>query len=163
MRTLRLGPSDVPLARATFALVQEVFGVGGEPLSGAHLQRLLRREEFWALAAVVDGVPVGGLTAHVLPMTRAEVDELFVYDLAVRADWQRRGVGRALVRHLLRAASAAGAVAPIGEVFVLADDEDVHALDFYRAVGGVAQPVTMFSFAPEPAGGGPAGAGASSG
>jgi aminoglycoside 3-N-acetyltransferase I len=29
---------------------------------------------------------------------------------------------------------------------VLADDEDQHALDFYRALGGAASPVTMFDF-----------------
>jgi len=33
-------------------------------------------------------------------------------------------------------------------VFVPADDEDQHALDFYRAVGGQAQSVTFFNFSP---------------
>ena len=34
----------------------------------------------------------------------------------------------------------------IARVFVAADDADAHALEFYRAVGGVASPVTMFVF-----------------
>ena len=34
----------------------------------------------------------------------------------------------------------------IERVFVAADDADAHALEFYRAVGGVASPVTMFVF-----------------
>jgi hypothetical protein len=33
-------------------------------------------------------------------------------------------------------------------VFVAVADEDVHAMDFYRAVGGAESPVTMFSFDP---------------
>lgn len=33
-------------------------------------------------------------------------------------------------------------------VFVPADNVDIHALDFYRALGGVAAPVTIFEFGP---------------
>jgi aminoglycoside 3-N-acetyltransferase I len=40
------------------------------------------------------------------------------------------------------AASAAG----VSVVFVAADNEDEHALDFYRALGGVDSPVTVFTF-----------------
>jgi aminoglycoside 3-N-acetyltransferase I len=31
-------------------------------------------------------------------------------------------------------------------LFVAADDEDTHALDFYRALGGAGAAVTMFTF-----------------
>jgi aminoglycoside 3-N-acetyltransferase I len=51
-----------------------------------------------------------------------------------------------LLTSLLEAASAAG----IGEAFVPADDEDAHALDFYRALGGVGAQVTIFTFSDEP-------------
>lgn len=34
-----------------------------------------------------------------------------------------------------------------GDVFVPADDEDTHALDFYQAIGGLGTPVTIFTFA----------------
>ena len=59
---------------------------------------------------------IGGLTAHTLPMTRDESAEIFIYDLAVRADRQRRGVGRLLINTLRADATAAG----IGVVFVAA-------------------------------------------
>jgi aminoglycoside 3-N-acetyltransferase I len=36
--------------------------------------------------------------------------------------------------------------AGIETLFVPADDEDEHALDFYRALGGVPAPVTIFTF-----------------
>jgi aminoglycoside 3-N-acetyltransferase I len=88
---------------------------------------------------------VGGLTAHTLPMTRSESREIFIYDIAVRADHQRRGVGRLLMSHLIRTASDAG----IHDLFVPAEDEDVHALEFYRALGGAASPVTFFTFGRE--------------
>ena len=75
-------------------------------------------------------------------MTRTESAEVFIYDVAVRADYQRQGIGRQLVTVLCAAATAAG----FGDVFVPADATDGSALDFYRALGGVPAPMTMFTF-----------------
>jgi len=47
-----------------------------------------------------------------------------------------------LVTHLLEAAAAEG----IGTAFVPADNEDTHALDFYRAIGGSESAVRFFVF-----------------
>lgn len=94
------------------------------------------------IAAFLDETLAGGITAHTLPMTRSESSEIFIYDLAVREEHQRRGVGRALVTRLRADAAAAG----IDDTFVPADDQDSHALDFYRALGGEASPVTIFTF-----------------
>ncbi|MEO8482303.1 MAG: hypothetical protein ABI634_08850, partial [Acidobacteriota bacterium] len=41
---------------------------------------------------------------------------------------------------------AEAANAGIADVFVLVDNEDEHALDFYRAMGGASSPVTAFTF-----------------
>ncbi len=120
----------------------EVFEEAGQPLSDGYLDRLLAREEFWALAALDGEQIVGGVTAHVLPMTSTETSELFIYDVAVRRDRQRSGVGRRLIADLRDRAAAAG----IEALFVPADNDDTHALDFYRALGGVASPVTLFTF-----------------
>jgi aminoglycoside 3-N-acetyltransferase I len=43
---------------------------------------------------------------------------------------------------LCEAAAAMG----IDEVFAAADNDDRHALDFYRALGGSPSPVTFFLF-----------------
>jgi aminoglycoside 3-N-acetyltransferase I len=144
MKFLRLQPGDTGTARALFAVMSDVFGEDRRELSEAYVARLLERPELWAIAAVSGDEVVGGLTAHTLPMTRTETSEVFLYDLAVRRDHQRQGVGRRLVAHLLEAAAAVG----IEEVFVPADNEDGHALDFYRALGGSAAAVTIFTFAP---------------
>jgi aminoglycoside 3-N-acetyltransferase I len=57
-------------------------------------------------------------------------------------DHQRRSVGRLLVTRLRELARDEG----IDDIFVAADNEDTHALEFYRALGGVASAVTIFSF-----------------
>lgn len=120
----------------------EVFEEEHEDLSDEYVAELLAREELWILAAMWRDEVVGGLTAHSLPMTRSMSREIFIYDIAVRRDHQRRGVGRLLMSHLERIASEAG----IHDLFVPADDADAHALEFYRALGGVASPVTLFAF-----------------
>lgn len=138
----RLTVEDVALARTVFASMADVFETEAGVLSDSYLTRLLGRDEFWALVALVDGEVAGGLTAHTLPLTRAEIFELFIYDLAVVPARQRQGVGRQLMSALRAMAADAG----IGVAFVPADNEDTHALEFYRAIGGVATPVTIFTF-----------------
>ena len=143
IRIVRLASADVELARRTFSLMAAVFDEpAGAPLGRAYLEPLLARRDFWALSALDDDEVVGGLTAHALPMTRNEATELFIYDLAVLQAKQRRGIGRQLVEHLRREGAAAG----IDVAFVPADDDDTHALDFYRAIGGSPAAVTIFTF-----------------
>jgi len=146
MDIVRLTAADVALARRSFEVLVRAFHEQPELLGDSYLRTLLARSEFWALAARVDGEVVGALTAHALPMTRAETSELFLYDLGVRADWRRRGVGRALVDALCDEGARAG----IGVVFVPADGDDTDALDFYRAVGGAEAPVAIFTFERSP-------------
>jgi aminoglycoside 3-N-acetyltransferase I len=139
----RLGPADQDRAARLFALMAAVFEAPSSTLPDAYVAALLARADFWALAAMQGDAVIGGLTAHTLPMTRAATSELMIYDLAVHDDWQRRGVGRALVMALRAAAAREG----IDDVFVPADVEDAHALAFYEAIGGSAAPVTIFTFA----------------
>ncbi|HXT16345.1 MAG TPA: GNAT family N-acetyltransferase [Gemmatimonadaceae bacterium] len=112
-------------------MMADVFKEAATRLNDTYLIPLLTRDIFWAIAALSEGGEVvGGLTAHTLPMTRAESSELFIDDLAVRATHQRQGIGRQLV--------TAAAEQGIDEVFVAADVAGFHALDFYRALGGAA-------------------------
>lgn len=120
----------------------EVFETDASPLSDEYIDGLLAQPSFWAVTAFWGDAIVGGLTAYTLPMTVFQGSDVFLYDIAVRADRQRRGIGRLLVDTLRDECSKTG----IGTVFVLADDEDVHALDFYRAQSGAPSPVTMFEF-----------------
>jgi aminoglycoside 3-N-acetyltransferase I len=144
-RIARLGAGDGAVARTLFATMAAVFEEKHEALSDEYITKLLARDDLWVLAATYGDEIVGGLTAHTLLMTRSESREIFIYDIAVRADHQRRGVGRLLMAHLARLAADEG----IHDLFVPADDEDAHALEFYRALGGVASPVTFFTFGRE--------------
>jgi aminoglycoside 3-N-acetyltransferase I len=61
----------------------------------------------------------------------------------LRDGW--RGIGRALVLATLERAKAED----LRVAFVPVDDGDAHAIAFYRAIGGRASPVTVFTFGEE--------------
>lgn len=138
----RLAFGDLALARQTFAAMADGFEDTWASLSDGYLAELLARPDLLVLAALDGDRAVGGLTAFVLPMVRAETREVFIYDFAIASADQRRGAGAALLAHLRTQARALGAE----NSFVPADVEDTHALRFYERQGGVAADVTMFTF-----------------
>ena len=75
------------------------------------------------------GSVVGFLLAHVLPMRREPARELLLYEIGVRSDWRRRGVGRQLVSAMTGWMRAEDVVT----AWVLADNPG--ALRFYEACG----------------------------
>jgi aminoglycoside 3-N-acetyltransferase I len=140
----RLVAGDRVLAREAFDLLSRVFDNDQAPLSDRYLDRLLASRDFWVVVAVAGDRAVGALTAHTLAMTTTERSEVFLFDIAVDPAHQRLGIGGRLVDLLRREAADEG----IDMVFVAADVEDVHALDFYRAIGAVGSDVVMFELGP---------------
>ena len=138
----RIAAGERGRAKELFALLAQVLGDRPGPLSGAYLGRLLQRDSFWAFAAIEEGRVIGGLTAHVLPMTNTERAELLIYDIAVAEAHQRRSIGRSLIIAARKEAASLG----IEVVFVLADDQDEHALRFYQKLGATGSPVTLFEW-----------------
>jgi aminoglycoside 3-N-acetyltransferase I len=138
----RLGVEQIIEAGKLFALMTEVFGESERPLRKEYVLALLQKDSFWAVAAMHGDLVIGGLTAHVLPLTAAEESELMIYDFAVHAEFQRKGVGRLLMDWVRDKASKAG----LATVFVLADNADAHAIDFYKKTGAVDSPVTLFAW-----------------
>jgi aminoglycoside 3-N-acetyltransferase I len=115
-----------------------------EPAIGskANLEKLLGNSGFIALAAVSEDKIVGGLTAHVLPMYYSEQSEIFLYDLAVKPEFQRMGIGKELLQHLKEYCVMNG----IKEFFVMAHEEDESAIDFYISTGGIGEKVMNFVY-----------------
>lgn len=120
-----------------------VFDMDGFKMPpSAYLQRVLAQDTFWVFVAVVDDKVVGGLTAYVLPQYYTQRPLVYLYDLAVSHDYQRRGIGSQLVAGLNNYCRSLG----IDEVFVQADGDDVEAINFYRATGGLAEQVVHFTY-----------------
>jgi len=110
--------------------------------SKTYLLKLLSSKNFIALAALTENEVVGGLTAYELPMYYSDSSEMFLYDLAVKPEYQRMGIGKRLIRSLKAHCIQHG----IKEFFVMAHAEDKHAIEFYRATGGKSEKVVNFLY-----------------
>jgi len=102
----------------------------------------LSSENFIVLAAFAENEVVGGLTAYELPMYYSDSSEIFLYDLAIKPEYQRRGIGKGLMQRLTAHCIQQG----IKEFFVMAHAEDEHAIEFYHATGGESENVVNFLF-----------------
>jgi aminoglycoside 3-N-acetyltransferase I len=139
----KLGQEDLAVFTLLVQLFNEVFEED-EPAIGSEtsLLRLLKNNSFVAMAAFYEGEIAGGLTAYELPMYYSENSEIFIYDLAVKLEYQRMGVGKSLIHKLQEYCVENGIV----EFFVLAHEEDEHALEFYRSTGGKSEDVVNFLY-----------------
>ena len=108
-----------------------------------NLLKLLGNSYFVAMAGFYENEIAGGLTAYELPMYYSDHSEIFLYDLAVRAEYQRMGIGKRLIHALKEYCVKNG----INEFFVLAHEEDEHAVEFYRSTGGKSEKVVNFLYA----------------
>ena len=147
----RLGPGDHEALQAMNLLFGEVFedpdSYGSAPPGDAYLERLLRQEQFIALAAYVDGGLAGGLAGYELVKFEQERSEFYIYDLAVHERLRRQGVATALIEALKPIARACGA----WMIFVQADPVDLPAVALYAKLG-VREEVLHFDISPAAAG-----------
>ena len=126
----QLTPADLDAYIQLIRVMEEVFEWEDFVLPGLpHLQKTLAQPATMVFVAFRDGRVVGGLTAYRLDLHSSERPSAYLYDLAVASDLQRQGIGRRLVTALLDHCRAEG----YQDVFVQADVEDTHAIDFYRA------------------------------
>jgi aminoglycoside 3-N-acetyltransferase I len=99
--------------------------------SDAYLERLLGSDSFIALAALQEGVVIGGLAAYELKKFEQERSEIYIYDLAVAVGHRRRGIASALIQELKKIAAARGSWV----IFVQADFGDDPAIALYTKFG----------------------------
>ena len=130
MEIKHLAKDDIEGFTKLIRVFEEVFEMENfvMPPRG-HLQNLLSKPEFTAFVAIVDGATIGGLTAYTLEQYYSTRPLAYVYDLAVKTEFQRRGAGTKLM------VAVTGFFREKGyeEVFVQADKIDDYALEFYRS------------------------------
>lgn len=143
----RLASGDVVLMDAMLTVFGEAFEeveTYGQARPGvAYLERLLGSETFIAIAALKNGVVIGGLAAYELRKFEQERSEIYLYDLAVMAAYRREGIATALIRELQAVAAERGAFV----IFVQADRVDAPAIALYSNLG-VREDVLHFDIPP---------------
>jgi [ribosomal protein S18]-alanine N-acetyltransferase len=94
-------------------------------------ERFLAEPGHHLLVAYVDAAPVGMVTG--VETTHPDKGtEMFLYELAVADEHQRRGIGRALVRELAALARQRGCYG----MWVLTERTNIAAMTAYQAAGG---------------------------
>ncbi|WP_072396620.1 AAC(3)-I family aminoglycoside N-acetyltransferase [Hyphomicrobium sp. CS1GBMeth3] len=131
----QLEADDADLFRAMLAMFGDAFGdadtyTRAQP-DDAYLTKLIGGDTFIAIAALRDGVVIGGLAAYELKKFEQPRSEVYIYDLAVRDDFRRQGVATALISRLKEIAHARGAYV----IFVQADLVDDPAITLYTKLG----------------------------
>ena len=125
-------------------LYENVFEMNPFPYpSRDYLKKLLKNDKIIFIVAKFEDEIIGGLTAHELASTYFESNEVYVYDLAVHQDFQRKGIGTKLIEELKKISCNKGDK----EIFLQADIDDKYAIEFYNKIGGVPEDVIHFSFA----------------
>jgi aminoglycoside 3-N-acetyltransferase I len=139
----KLTKEDLPIFTSMINLFNLVFEEEHPTIgSEANSQRLLDDDRFIVLVALANNEVVGGLTAYELQKYYSDMSEIFIYDLAVKPEYQRMGVGKNLIQSLKAHCIKHG----IKEFFVMAHAEDEHAIEFYRATGGRSEKVVNFVY-----------------
>jgi aminoglycoside 3-N-acetyltransferase I len=106
-----------------------------------YLSNMLEDDKTLILGAFRDTEIVGGLVAmEMMPIHGTK--EFYIYDIAVHPEYQKQGLGKALLEHLKLEAKKRG----IETIFVEAESEDEGAVAFYRALGGEEVSVNHFNF-----------------
>jgi aminoglycoside 3-N-acetyltransferase I len=146
-----LSADDVSLMTSLIATFGEAFGdreaYCSAPPRKAYLERLLGKDDFIAVAAIIDGKVVGGFVAYELRKFEQERSEIYIYDLAVLAPFRRRGIATALIERLRGIAAERGAYV----IFVQADHGDDAAIALYAKLGR-REDVLHFDIAVAPSG-----------
>lgn len=131
----RLTPEDLPQLRKLIELFAAAFDetetyLGKKP-SDDYLLSLLSREHILVCVALSHQQVVAGLVAYVLEKCEQERSEVYIYDLAVDADFRRQKIATRLIHFLKDEAAKRGAWV----VYVQADRDDPPAIKLYESLG----------------------------
>lgn len=143
MKVVKLSKGDSETLSRLCDLYNEVFDEDlGKPVA-SHFDDLLNNHSILFFVVLNDSNDViAGLTAHVLYNIHYSDPALYIYDIAVKQHLQRKGIGSMLLGEVLEYCKANN----FQEVFVQADKEDEHAVNFYRRSRGEEKDVFDYSF-----------------
>ena len=143
IQIFKLNAKDIEKFKQLILVFEEIFEMPNFLLpEEKYLIQLLMRDDFFVFVAVADNKVVGGLTAYTLQQYYSVSPLVFIYDIAIRTDAQRQGVGKRLISHLTNYCKDNN----FEEMFVLADEADDHAIEFYRSTGATEGRVVNFSY-----------------
>ncbi len=132
----KLVPGNIDLAKQLFWFFQTDDGITAPIIPSAeYVNALLLRDDFHVVVALQNDVLIGGLTAYELNMYKAEIKEMFLYEIAVEPLHREKGVAKALIGFLKTIAVAKG----MKEMYVGTTNDNLAAMKLYKSTGGRAE------------------------
>lgn len=126
----KLNPSDIDQFTELIQLFEVVFEMKNFSIPPTeHLKKLLNQNHFHVFVSLIDDRIVGGLTVYTLEQYYSTQPLAYIYDLAVDNNLQRKGIGKKLIAFTQTYFKEKG----YEEVFVQADRDEDHAVNFYRS------------------------------
>lgn len=122
----RAVPADFALAREAIAELH-----GRAAVDEAALAAFLADTACYLILAIEGGRVIGSLNGHALRHPHRAAPQFLLYEIDVRPEWRRQGIGRSLVT----AFSAAGRAAGACEVWVVTNESTPAAMGLYHACG----------------------------
>jgi aminoglycoside 3-N-acetyltransferase I len=143
IKITKLATNDISKFIELIRVFEDVFEMKdfGIP-SEAYLDQLLRKNDFFVFVALSDDKIVGGLTSYLIDQYYANSSLAYIFDLAVKREFQRKGIGRLLIAEHNRYCKDIN----VDVVMVEADEVDEHAVDFYRSTGATGLKVVHFDY-----------------
>lgn len=125
-----LTSADIEEMKELISVFQQVFEMDSFKYpTDTYLQKLLNKNNFFAVVASADNMVIAGLTVYVLDQYYSEKPQAYIYDLAVLQEHQRKGIGKNLIDFTIDYCGQKG----FEEVFVQAEKGDDYAIEFYRS------------------------------
>ena len=138
-----LGRQDVAIFQKLITVLEEAFEIKNSvKAKESYLKTMLGKPEFIAYAVLHKNEVIGGLTAYELQSYYSEQSEMFIYDIAVKPEFKRKGLGKKLMSALEQYCRQND----IKVMFVEAYEEDEQAVKFYNSTGAKAEKVVHFNY-----------------
>ncbi len=139
----KLGANDIFKFSELIRVFEDVFKMKDFKIPDeTYLQQLLEKDDFFVFVAILNNKVIGGLTSYIMQQYYSKSSLVYIFDLAVKTEFQRKGIGKGLIEENNNYSKRIGAEA----VMVQADEVDDYAIEFYRSTGGTAQKVIHFDY-----------------
>jgi aminoglycoside 3-N-acetyltransferase I len=128
MQIKRLDKNEIEDFRDLIEIFKIVLENDIQIPNNQHLSKLLSMPDFMVFVVKINNKVVDGLTIYVLHQYYSEKSLAYIYDVGIAPDFQRKGLGKALIAEVCNFCKANG----FDDAYVEAEDEDIEAVNFYR-------------------------------
>lgn len=128
MEIKKLTADEVSDFKRLIEIFKDVFENDEDIPPVAHLRRVLSNPDFMVFVVLSGGNVVGGLTIYVLHRYYSVKPEAYIYDVGISPEFQRKGLGKALITKVCRYCQVNG----FENAYVEAEGDDTDAVNFYK-------------------------------